>query len=159
MIIKSKPADPRQAKLERPITKQDLENEKRLNAAIAKAMKKVARERAKRRAAEREAAKANLERRKRLEPELKRWLAETEQLRRENDKMELEHSTTNGLTDKQKAVIAMFDTAIKAAKESDDANKKFRDTYHQAFNLAKKAGWTPSEMFIEMSRMATTGSN
>ena len=51
----------------------------------------------------------------------------------------------------------MFDTALKAAQEKDDANKRFRDAYHRAFDLAKKAGWTPSEAFIEMSRMATAG--
>jgi hypothetical protein len=138
----------------RNFTKQVIEDDKEWDAAMNKAMKKVARERAKRRAAEREAAQANLERRKRLEPEMKRYLAETQQLM---EKMESDRSTMNGLTDKQKAVIAMFDTAIKAQNEYRLAQKRAIATFHQAFDLAKKAGWTPSELFVEMSRMATTG--
>lgn len=57
--------------------------------------------------------------------------------------------------DKQQAVIAMFDTALKAAEEFTAADKKFSDTYDQSFKLAKRAGWTPSPTFTEMARMAT----
>ena len=60
-------------------------------------------------------------------------------------------------TKKQQAVLDMFDTAIKDAKEYDDAQRKFARSFHQSFKLAKKAGWTPSELFTEMSRMETSG--
>jgi hypothetical protein len=59
--------------------------------------------------------------------------------------------------DKQQAVLAMFDDAMQAARESDAANKRFSDTYHQSFKLAKRAGWTPSPSFNEMALMATEG--
>ena len=59
--------------------------------------------------------------------------------------------------DKQQAVIAMFDDAMQAARESDAADKRFRDTFHQSFKLAKRAGWTPSPTFTEYARMATPG--
>jgi hypothetical protein len=60
-------------------------------------------------------------------------------------------------TKKQQAVLDMFDTAIKAGREYDEVQKRFAHSFHQAFKLAKKAGWTPSELFVEMARMETTG--
>ena len=62
-------------------------------------------------------------------------------------------------TKKQQAVIDMFDKAITYANEYDDAQKRFNDSYDDAFKLAKRAGWKPSADFIEMSRMATTGAH
>jgi hypothetical protein len=59
--------------------------------------------------------------------------------------------------DKQQAVITMFDAAIKASEEYSVASKKRADTLRKAFDLAHRAGWTPSPLFTEMSRMATMG--
>jgi hypothetical protein len=59
--------------------------------------------------------------------------------------------------DKQQAVITMFDDAIKASQEYSVASKKRAITFRKAFELANRAGWEPSPVFVEMSRMATLG--